>query len=63
LQDRILNIMKEKSMEIMLQSRQYSEYIKMILKKEIDPYSAAAKFSDTLLLCEGGVGNKKWLKK
>jgi hypothetical protein len=35
----------------------------MILKKEIDPYSAAAKFSDSLLLCEGGVGNKKWLKK
>jgi LAO/AO transport system kinase len=63
LQDMILNIMKEKSMEIMLQSRQYSEYIKMILKKEIDPYSAAAKFSDSLLLCEGGVGNKKWLKK
>jgi LAO/AO transport system kinase len=63
LQDMILNIMKEKSIEIMLQSRQYSEYIKMILKKEIDPYSAAAKFSDTLLLCEGGVENKKWLKK
>jgi LAO/AO transport system kinase len=63
LQDMILNIMKEKSMEIMLQSKQYSEYIKMILKKEIDPYSAAAKFSDTLLLCEGSVGNKKWSKK
>ena len=63
LQDMILNIMKEKSMEIMLQSKQYNEYIKMILKKEIDPYSAAAKFSDTLLLCEGGSGNKKWSKK
>jgi LAO/AO transport system kinase len=59
LQDMILNIMKEKSMEIMLQSRQYSEYIKMILKKEIDPYSAATKFSNTLLLSEGGVGIKK----
>jgi LAO/AO transport system kinase len=62
LQDMILNIMKEKSMEIMLRSRQYGEYIKMILKKEIDPYSAAAKFSDTLLMCEEGVGNKKWSK-
>ncbi len=57
LQDMILNIVKEKSIEIMLNSKQYNEFIDMILKKEIDPYSAASKFSDGLFLYERGVGN------
>jgi LAO/AO transport system kinase len=49
LQDMVLNIVKEESMELLAKNKEYSKYLDKILNKEIDPYTVAVKFGRSIV--------------
>jgi LAO/AO transport system kinase len=50
LRDMILNVIKEKSIEKIMKSQEYSKLVNKILKKEVDPYSAALNFANKIIV-------------
>ena len=50
LRDMILNVIKEKSIEKIMKSQEYGKLVNKILKKEVDPYSAALNFANKIIV-------------
>jgi GTPase len=50
LKDMILNLIREKSIEKIMNSEDYKKLVHKILKKEVDPYNAALKFANKIIL-------------
>lgn len=50
LRDMILNVIKEKSIEKIMKSHEYEKLVNKILKKEVEPYSAALNFADKIIV-------------
>ena len=50
LRDMILNVIKEKSIEKIMKSQEYGKLVNKILKKEVEPYSAALNFANKLIV-------------
>jgi putative protein kinase ArgK-like GTPase of G3E family len=50
LRDMILNVIKEKSIEKIMNSQEYSKLVNKILKKEVDPYNAALNFANKIIV-------------
>lgn len=50
LRDMILNVIKEKSIEKIMRSQEYGKLVNKILKKEVDPYSAALNFANKIIV-------------
>jgi LAO/AO transport system kinase len=49
LQDMVLNIVKEKSKEVLAKNKEYNKYLDKILNKEIDPYTVATKIGRSIV--------------
>jgi GTPase len=52
LKDMILNVIREKSIEKIMNSQDYKKLVLKILKKEVDPYNAALNFANKIVLLE-----------
>jgi len=50
LRDMILNVIKEKSIEKILNSQEYKKVVNKILKKEVEPYNAALNFANKIIV-------------
>lgn len=50
LRDMILNVIKEKSIEKIMKSQEYEKLVNKILKKEVEPYSAALNFANKIIV-------------
>jgi LAO/AO transport system kinase len=50
LRDMILNVIKEKSIEKIMKSQEYGKLVNKILKKEVEPYSAALNFANKIIV-------------
>lgn len=50
LKDMILNVIRDKSIEKIMNSREYKKLVLKILKKEVDPYNAALNFANKIIL-------------
>lgn len=50
LKDMILNVIKEKSIEKIMKSQEYGKLVNKILKKEVEPYSAALNFANKIIV-------------
>ena len=50
LKDMILNVIREKSIEKIMNSQDYKELVLKILKKEVEPYNAALNFARKIVL-------------
>lgn len=50
LRDMILNVIKEKSIKKIMKSQEYGKLVNKILKKEVDPYSAALNFANKIIV-------------
>ena len=50
LRDMILNVIKEKSIEKIMKSQEYGKLVNQILKKEVEPYSAALNFANKIIV-------------
>jgi GTPase len=50
LKDMILNVIREKSIEKIMNSQDYKKLVHKILKKEVDPYNAALNFANKIIL-------------
>ena len=50
LKDMILNVIKEKSIEKIMNSQDYKKLVLKILKKEVEPYNAALNFASKIVL-------------
>ena len=50
LRDMILNVIKEKSIEKIMNSQEYNKLVNRILKKEVDPYNAALNFANKIIV-------------
>ena len=61
--DMILNIVKENSLQLLGNNKQYGGYIDKVLKKEIDPYSAALKICRLIFTPRQSEGKRKWSKR
>ena len=46
----ILNVIKEKSIEKIMKSHEYSKLVTKILKKEVEPYNAALNFANKIIV-------------
>ena len=49
LRDMILNVIREKSIEKIMNSHEYKKLVTKILKKEVDPYNAALNFANKII--------------
>ena len=52
LKDMILNVIREKSIEKIMNSQDYKKLVLKILKKEVEPYNAALNFANKIVLLE-----------
>jgi LAO/AO transport system kinase len=52
LKDMILNVIREKSIEKIMNSQDYKKLLLKILKKEVEPYNAALNFANKIVLLE-----------
>ena len=52
LKDMILNVIREKSIEKIMNSQDYKKLVLKILKKEVEPYNAALNFANKIALLE-----------
>lgn len=52
LKDMILNVIREKSIEKLMNSQDYKKLVLKILKKEVEPYNAALNFANKIVLLE-----------
>jgi len=52
LKDMILNVIREKSIEKIMNSQDYKKLVLKILKKEVEPYNAALNFASKIVLLE-----------
>ncbi len=52
LKDMILNVIREKSIEKIMNSQDYKKLVIKILKKEVEPYNAALNFVNKIVLLE-----------
>ena len=52
LKDMILNVIREKSIEKIMNSQDYKKLVIKILKKEVEPYNAALNFANKIVLLE-----------
>jgi GTPase len=52
LKDMILNVIREKSIEKIMNSQDYKKLVVKILKKEVEPYNAALNFANKIVLLE-----------
>lgn len=50
LRDMILNVIKEKYIEKIMNSEEYNKLVNRILKKEVDPYNAALNFANKIIV-------------
>jgi LAO/AO transport system kinase len=50
LRDMILNVIKEKYIEKIMNSEDYNKLVNKILKKEVDPYNAALNFANKIIV-------------
>ena len=50
LRDMILNVIKEKSIEKIMNSEEYKKLVSRILKKEVEPYNAALNFAKKIIV-------------
>lgn len=50
LKDMILNVIKEKSIEKIMNSQEYKKLVNKILKKEVEPYNAALNFANKIIV-------------
>ena len=50
LKDMILNVIKEKSIEKIMNSQEYKKLVIKILKKEVEPYNAALNFANKIIV-------------
>lgn len=50
LRDMILNVIKEKYIEKIMNSEEYNKLVNKILKKEVDPYNAALNFANKIIV-------------
>lgn len=50
LRDMILNVIKEKSIEKIMNSQEYKKLVNKILKKEVEPYNAALNFANKIIV-------------
>lgn len=50
LRDTILNVIKEKSIEKIMNSQEYKKLVIKILKKEVEPYNAALNFANKIIV-------------
>ena len=50
LKDMILNVIRDKSIEKIMNSQEYKKLVLKILKKEVDPYNAALNFANKVIL-------------
>ena len=50
LKDMILNVIRDKSIEKIMNSQEYKKLVLKILKKEVDPYNAALNFANKIIL-------------
>jgi LAO/AO transport system kinase len=50
LRDMILNVIKEKSIEKIMNSQEYKKLVIKILKKEVEPYNAALNFANKIIV-------------
>lgn len=50
LRDMILNVIKEKYIEKIMNSQEYNKLVNKILKKEVDPYNAALNFANKIIV-------------
>jgi GTPase len=50
LKDMILNVIKEKSIEKIMKSQEYGKLVDKILKKQVEPYSAALNFANKIIV-------------
>ena len=50
LKDMILNVIRDKSIEKIINSQEYKKLVLKILKKEVDPYNAALNFANKIIL-------------
>ena len=50
LKDMILNVIRDKSIEKIMNSQEYKKLVIKILKKEVDPYNAALNFANKVIL-------------
>jgi LAO/AO transport system kinase len=50
LKDIILNVIKEKSIEKIMNSQEYKKLVNKILKKEVEPYNAALNFANKIIV-------------
>jgi len=50
LRDMILNLIKEKSIEKIMNSQEYKKLVIKILKKEVEPYNAALNFANKIIV-------------
>jgi LAO/AO transport system kinase len=50
LKDMILNVIRDKSIEKIINSQEYKRLVLKILKKEVDPYNAALNFANKVIL-------------
>jgi hypothetical protein len=48
----ILNVIREKSIEKIMNSQDYKKLVIKILKKEVEPYNAALNFVNKIVLLE-----------
>jgi LAO/AO transport system kinase len=50
LKDMILNVIKQKSIEKIMNSQEYKKLVNKILKKEVEPYNAALNFANKIIV-------------
>jgi GTPase len=50
LRDMILNVIKEKSIQKIMNSQEYKKLVIKILKKEVEPYNAALNFANKIII-------------
>jgi GTPase len=50
LRDMILNVIKQKYIEKIMNSEDYNKLVNKILKKEVDPYNAALNFANKIIV-------------